>query len=154
MYKIDIQQALQAPLDAVWSLVANFGDISWYPGPESVVTEGEGIGQLRRIRMPGMDQPIEEILEQCDEATHSIAYRIPATGANIMEDYKVQVQLTPTENGCEAHWLAEFSGIKDELLPGEQMVAIMEDTYRGMLTALEKAAQSAPAPSTSERALR
>ena len=143
MHTNDIEQTLNAPVDKLWALVANFANLDWYEGPEKVEQIGEGVGQIRRITIPGMPEPIEEVLESVDEGSHTLSYRIPVNASNIMEDYVVRATLTDAGEGkTKAHWQATFSGIAGNVVEPQMMIDVMGQTYGGMMQQLEAAASA------------
>ncbi len=139
MHEILIEKTLNAPLTGVWRVLADFSNLSWYPMAERVEQIGEGIGQIRRIYMSGMEHPVDEKLERVDEAQHSFSYSIPGVP---MLNYQVTVNLSDGGNGrCDVRWHATFDGVA-EGVNADDMVAIMSDTYGSMLSDIERAAQS------------
>jgi len=141
VYEILIEETLAVGTDNVWALVENFADLSWYPPAEKVEKVGDGIGQIRRIHMAGMDQPIDEKLESLDAAKREISYSIPGMP---MQDYRVVVQLNENSSNpghCDVRWHATFTGVTDGL-NGDDLAAMMKDTYASMLADIEKAASA------------
>ncbi|MDP4652506.1 MAG: SRPBCC family protein, partial [Haliea sp.] len=76
MINVKVERELNAPVDKVWSLLEDFGNLKWYPGWTKLDVIGEGPGMIRRIHMDGMDS-IDEILESMDPASRSFSYTIP-----------------------------------------------------------------------------
>ena len=70
MHVIEVERELNVPIEELWSLVADFSNLSWYPTAEKVEKIGEGIGEIRRITMPGMPTAIEERLMELDPQQH------------------------------------------------------------------------------------
>lgn len=141
MFEVLIEETLKANPDKVWALVENFADLSWYPPAEKVEKIGEGVGQIRRIHMAGMDNPVDEILESLDAEKRQFSYTIPEMP---MHDYRVVVNIAANaaeSSHCDVRWHATFSGVS-EGLSGDDMANMMKDAYTGMLGDIEKAANA------------
>lgn len=70
-----VTKELDVPADALWKLVADFGNCSWMPSGTEVKLEGEGVGMVRV-----MGGAIREKLEAVDEAGKKISYSIADEG--------------------------------------------------------------------------
>lgn len=136
MHEILIEKTLNAPTEEVWRVLSSFADLSWYSPAEKVEQIGEGIGQVRRIYMPGMEHPIDEVLQSMDEQKREFSYTIPGMP---MQDYKVVVQLSENNDQCDVHWHATFSDVI-EGINANDMIGMMQDTYSAMLGDIEAAA--------------
>lgn len=124
-------------MDAVWAVVADFANLDWYRGAERVEKVGDGVGQVRRIYMPGMDAPVEEELLAIDHERHSLEYEVLEGEINIMQNYRVVASLADAGNGrTHARWDASFSGVSVEGVSPEDMIGVMRDTYGAMLEAI------------------
>ena len=55
MIRVKVERELNAPVDKVWALLEDFGNLNWYPGWTDLETIGEGPGMTRRIHMEGME---------------------------------------------------------------------------------------------------
>lgn len=137
MHEILIERTLRANTDKVWALLADFANLSWYTPAEEVEQIGQGVGQIRRIFMRGMDTAVEEKLETLDADKKEYSYSIADMP---MHDYRVVVRLTESADGqCDLRWHATFSGVS-EGLKAEDLIALMTDTYDAMLDDIERAA--------------
>jgi uncharacterized protein YndB with AHSA1/START domain len=140
MHTIKVERELNVPIEKLWSLVADFANLSWYPPAEKVEKIGEGIGEVRRITMPGMPAAIEERLMELDPQQHRLVYRVLENEINIMQDYTVVARLRSVDEATTvALWQGEFSGVAGDLEP-QMMIDIMTDTYGSMLMEMEQAA--------------
>lgn len=118
-------------------MVSDFANLDWFDGAERVEQVGEGIGQVRRIFMPGAEQPVEEQLLALDGNRHSFEYAVLEGAVNVMQDYRVVASLENAEEGKTlARWEASFSGIAVDGLEPDTMIAAMSDMYGGMLLAI------------------
>ncbi|WP_116366549.1 SRPBCC family protein [Parahaliea mediterranea] len=142
MYTFCVEKTLEAPLDKVWQVVSDFANLDWFGGAERVEQVGEGVGQVRRIFMPGSEQPVEEKLLALDHQRHSLEYQVLEGGVNVMQDYRVVASLEPAGDGTAARWDASFSGVAVEGVEPQSMIAVMQDMYGGMLDAIAAEARS------------
>lgn len=144
MYRIHIEKELDAPLEKLWRLVSDFGNLDWFPAAEKVEQEGSGPGMIRRITMPGMPGAVEEKLLELDPGEHCYVYQVLENEINIMQDYTVTARLSAIDaDRTLATWDGRFSGVSADLAP-EMMVGVMEETYGSMLSQLAEAANKAP----------
>lgn len=117
--------------------MSDFANLDWFDGAERVEAVGEGIGQVRRIFMPGMDAPVEEKLLALDAQRHSFEYAVLEGGMNVMRDYRVVASLSDNgAGGTLARWEAAFSGVSVEGVNPQDMIDVMQGTYAGMLDAI------------------
>ncbi len=140
MHTIEVEKELQAPLVELWELVADFSNLSWYKPAEKVEKTGDGIGEIRRIRMAGLPAPIEEQLLAIDHQQHTIEYKVLENAVNIMQDYRVVASLKPAgEHKTIALWRGQFRGVSGDVDP-QLMIDTLTSTYLAMLQDMEKAA--------------
>ena len=82
MPEVTATQVLDAPADAVWSLLADFGAIQrWWPADgsapiERVVLEGDGIGMIRHIHNRGIAHAVSERLDLLDPSSRTLVLSI------------------------------------------------------------------------------
>ncbi|MBN7798615.1 SRPBCC family protein [Parahaliea mediterranea] len=137
MHTFTVEKTLEAPLDKVWAVVSDFANLDWFGGAERVEAVGEGVGQVRRIFMPGMDAPVEEKLLARDAQRHCVEYAVLEGGMNVMRDYRVAASLSDNgAGGTLARWEAAFSGVSVEGVDPQDMIDVMQGTYDGMLDAI------------------
>ena len=82
MAKIEID----SPVDALYALLANFGQVDWMQGVTKVEVTGDGVGMTRAIYAGG-DEAILEVLESIDPAAKRIGYTITRNNPLPVEDY-------------------------------------------------------------------
>ena len=141
MHNIIAEKNISAPIAKVWALVADFANLDWYSPATKVEKiasdQADRKGEIRRITMPDMPNPVDEVLDAIDEANHCLYYHIPGTP---MADYKVCVSLVADgSNATQAKWHATFTDVTMDGLTPEMMIDMMENTYSGMLDEIEKA---------------
>ena len=144
MHEIMAQKNIQAPLATIWALVEDFSNLDWYSPATKVEkiasNNSDRKGEIRRIHMTNMPEPVDEVLDRIDSDNHSIYYHIPGTP---MANYQVCVSLTvDPDGGVNAKWHASFTEITVEGLTPEMMISMMEDTYSNMLEEISRAVQA------------
>ncbi|HKV18647.1 MAG TPA: SRPBCC family protein [Mycobacterium sp.] len=75
MPRIAILKEVDAPVETVWALLADFADVSWIPVAGRVEVEGEGIGMSRSIYGSG-ERPAVETLTLLDHEARRLGYSI------------------------------------------------------------------------------
>lgn len=141
MHEIIAEKTIAAPIAKTWALVSDFANLDWYTPALKVEkidsSNADRSGEIRRITMPDMPAPVDEVLDSIDNDNHSLRYHIPGTP---MANYKVCVSLLANNNGTtDAKWHATFTEVTMEGLTPEMMIGMMEGTYSGMLDEIEKA---------------
>jgi hypothetical protein len=145
MIECKVEALLTAPLEKVWPLCADYGNLDWFKGhgiagAKQVDTVGEGIGMERHVHMEGFDTPIIEVLTALDTSNHSFSYEILPHPLMPFSDYKVDAKLTDNGNGKTlALWVARFN---TSAMREQEAIAMMTDTYGKMLRCLEDAANT------------
>lgn len=112
---IDAHHDFDVPLDSIWDLIVDFGNIErWWPKDgsvdiERVELEGHGIGMIRHIYNKGFPHAVSERLDSLDSDTKT--YQLSIVGirpAGIVE-YQATGRLTTLENGgCRLSYHSEF----------------------------------------------
>jgi len=126
--EVRVCEEIAAPAARVWALMRAFGDVTqWLEGLESCQLEGDGIGAVRTITMPG-GLRIQERLESFDDAGRRFQYAIVGKSPLPLRDYLSTVQIRETgPSRCELAWEGRF-----EPLPGSE--AAMQQLVRGIYT--------------------
>lgn len=75
MPQIAISKGVNAPAAVVWTMLADFADVSWIPVATQVTVEGAGIGMSRAIHGSG-ETPVVEKLIYLDEQRMELGYSI------------------------------------------------------------------------------
>ena len=128
MAQVRVEEEIAGDAAAVWNLMSDFGGLkAWNPGMESCELEGEGVGAVRTIVMPG-GISLRERLESLDHANKTYSYSIveaplPAT------DYVATVVVSEAAPGrTKIVWSSEFepAGAAES-----DLVALFEGIYKG-----------------------
>ena len=128
-----VTRTLDVPADALWRLVAAFGDTSWMPAGTQVTVHGSGPGMERRINA-GPGKVIRERLEFADTASRKLVYTIPENVPFPVKDYRATLQVREKGTGSELEWSASFEPLAAS--EGEARKAI-EGMYGVMIGWLE-----------------
>jgi hypothetical protein len=107
-----ISKVVDVPADAVWRLIANFGDTSWMPAGTQATLVGSGVGMERRIAI-GPDKWIHERLEALDPAGRTLTYGIPVNVPFPVTDYHATMRVRAQGAGCELEWSARYDCAAD-----------------------------------------
>ena len=103
-----VTRALDVPADALWKLVAAFGDTSWMPAGAQVTVYGSGPGMERRIAA-GEGKVIRERLEFADTASRTLVYTIPENAPFPVTDYRATLRVRPKGDRSELDWSVTFT---------------------------------------------
>jgi carbon monoxide dehydrogenase subunit G len=112
---------IDRPVDDVWAVVGNFGDLSWMPGIEKCELEGDD----RVLSMFGMR--IVERQFNRDEEAYVIAYGIVDGD---MKPETHEATITVVEEGAGSH-------VTWDVVTDDAMTDVMKNAYQGALEALK-----------------
>jgi hypothetical protein len=134
---VHVQRDLAHPAQRVWGILGDFGNMSWTVGTERVEIIGEGPGMIRRLYMPGLSEPIDEVLESIEPAARSYSYTIPRGLPMPISNYLAKVRLEELPSGgCRVHWSATGDAVG---VSGDEAAAILDGAYAQLLGWLEDA---------------
>lgn len=105
-----VTRELDVPADALWKLVAAFGDTSWMPAGAQVTLYGSGPGMERRIAA-GEGKVIRERLEFADAASRTLVYTIPHNVPFPVKDYRATMRVRAKGNASELDWSVTFEPV-------------------------------------------
>ena len=103
-------------------------------GQGSLETEGDGVGMIRHMEIPGVGKMAER-LDRLEAQTSTLGYTLVYGNPIGMADYRAVVRLEPLDQAhCRIHWHGEFQPAAGEDV---RIVADnLENSYRGMSDAL------------------
>jgi hypothetical protein len=135
--EVRVSEEVAAPADAVWQRVRDFGGLTdWSPGIEKCEIEGEGVGAVRTLTMPG-GLTLQEKLESFDESGRSFSYSIVEPTPLPLSGYLSTFQVTALgDDRCRIDWTGRFTPA--EGTPEEQARGMVEGIYGGGIKALRK----------------
>jgi hypothetical protein len=132
MIAVQIIRDLPFSANAVWTVLSNYGDISWTGAPK-VEVEGSGLGMIRKVIMDGM-APIEEVLESMNHEAMTYSYTIPRGLPMPVSNYRADVRVESiAESSCQVHWHSTAQPNEGSGSDGQQM---LEPAYSHMLDGL------------------
>jgi len=103
-------RTLQVSPEKAWSLLQDWGNTAWIPGPEKTELVDSPAGLTRRLHMPGLD-PIEETLTASDPAARVLHYTIAPHPVIPFDDYAGTARVAALPGGfCKVTWSCSFSG--------------------------------------------
>lgn len=136
MSEVLVKEEVNASADAVWELVRDFGGVlKWSSALESCEFEGEGVGAVRTLHMPGAPAIVER-LESLDDATKSFSYSI-VEGPLPLDDYLSTLKVSDRgADRCEVEWRSTF---EPKGAPEEQVVGLIRGVYEGGIKGIRQA---------------
>jgi len=135
MAKFGVTKTLAFPVENVWALLRDFGNVSWVPGiGDNVRVEGSGVGMSRFFGAPGAE--IQETLLSCDENGKTFSYEIPNNLPLPLDQYLATVILKDLGNGqTEIEWSCEANPTGTT----EEAAAAVDGMYTMMISWLDDA---------------
>jgi hypothetical protein len=141
MPTIIVSKQLTVSPDALWAVLADFGNVGWIPGSPAVAVNGDGPGMARRIR--GSDgEPIVETLLWVKPDDRALSYDI--TNNPLPVTKFVAVVTVTLANGADPGagaaitWNVEYEPDGDDAAAREAIAAV----YGMMADWLQDAATS------------
>jgi hypothetical protein len=136
MASVKVTDRIGASADRVWGLVRDFGGIQRFASNiESVSVQGEGIGAVRTLTLPG-GTTLQERLEACDDPSRTFQYAIVGSHPLPFDDYLATIRLAEDGDGCQIEWSSQFT---PRAGAESQASAIVESIYRGGIAGMKKA---------------
>ena len=141
MAQARVTRELDVPADALWRLVASFGDTSWMPGGAQVTLHGSGPGGMERRIAAGPDKVIRERLESLDEKSRTLVYTIPENVPFPVKDYRATMRVRAKGTGSELDWSASFEPVGASEADAAKAIEGMYGLMVGWIEARVKAAR-------------
>jgi hypothetical protein len=138
MAEVLVTEELDIAAEKVWALVRDFGGIRKWVGDmvQGLELEGEGVGAIRTISLPGNAQ-LQEQLTAHDDEERSFSYAIIGKSPLPVDDYLATFKLVETgDNACRIEWSSTFEpkGVSDA-----QAKPMIEGIYTSGIAGLRKA---------------
>ena len=137
MTEVLVTDQINASADSVWELVRDFGGIKkWNSGAISDISvEGEGIGAVRTITLPG-ELTLQEELRGFDAAERSFSYAIVGDSPMPVSDYLATLTIVPVSADlCRVEWGSTFE-CGD--FPEEKAIPLVEGIYKNGIVGLKQ----------------
>jgi hypothetical protein len=134
-----VSKDVAAAPEAVWALLADFGDVDWIPVAGKVEIEGNGPGMRRKI-YGGGGVPTIETLVWVEPARKRLGYEITNNPLPVTRfEAVVFVQdASGTDKGCRVGWEVDYDPSGDDASARESI----ELVYGMMAGWLEDAAKA------------
>jgi hypothetical protein len=137
MAKVEVSETIGAPAARVWELLGDFGGVTKWGGPmlQSCQVEGEGVGAVRRLGLPGGAE-IQERCEAYDAEGRSLSYSIIGQSPIPIRDYLSTVsvvELGPSQ--CRVDWNGRFEPVG---VSEEQAQGMVRGIYTGGIAGIRK----------------
>lgn len=132
MTTVTYEQDLELSVQAVWEVLKDFGGfLKWAGGGRGTIeVEGEGVGMMRSLNIPGLGL-IQERVEILDPETKTLSYRLVGGQPLGMASYLALVRLIDGGDGaCRIAWHGEFEGA--EGTDASEIAVNLEGSYVGM----------------------
>jgi len=148
MFNIQASHEFEAPADAVWNYLEDFGHIErWWPQDaeaikiERIVLEGEGVGMTRHIYNAFMTSPVSERLDGLEPSNKTLRLAIVGERPAGLTFYQAVGQVVDLPgNRCRLDYRGEFTTHSGQ---PEEAHAFLAEAYRlmfvGLTAALAKA---------------
>ena len=137
MTEVKISETIAAPAAKVWDILGDFGGVAKWGGAmmQSCKLEGEGVGAVRRIGLPG-GLEIAERLEAYDAAKRSFSYAIIGKSPVPIKNYLSVCSVVETgADSCRVDWNGRF---EPDGVPEEQAKGMVSGIYTGGIAAVRK----------------
>lgn len=133
MTEVRVEKRAVVDGEKLWLKLCDFGDLSWFSGPEKVESNGAGPGMIRRVFVPGGGF-IDEKLESVDEHSKTLTYSIAKAAAFPLDNYRAQVTVI---NESAGQALVIWSGTFDAKdVSEDEAKAMLQSTYAALIDAL------------------
>ncbi|OAJ69697.1 hypothetical protein A7976_13810 [Methylobacillus sp. MM3] len=139
--KVDEAIEINAPADAVWSKINNFGDLgAWHPAvktTEIVAGKNNEKGAVRLLTLQD-NGTIKEELEAYSSKQQSYSYRI-IEGVLPVTDYHSTIIVKPLNaTSSKVTWSGKFDGKDSTQKASDDALTAITNVYKGGLSNLKK----------------
>lgn len=102
-----VSRAVEAPAEAVWAIVGDFGGIQkWSRAIQNCETEGTGVGSHRTL-MTAAGQVREQLIEW-DPVNRRIGYGVVSGSSMPVRNMRAWITVTPSDaGGSKVEWRVE-----------------------------------------------
>jgi hypothetical protein len=141
MTEVLVTDQVKASADTVWDLVRDFGGIKkWNSGSvQDISVDGEGIGAVRTITLPG-GLSLQEELRAFDANERSFSYAIVGNSPMPVSDYLATLTIVPeSSDSCRVEWGSTF---EPGDFPEEQAISMVEGIYKSGIVGLKQVLES------------
>ena len=125
---------VNAGAECVWLKMRDFPDLSWALGIAEVIVEGSDVGMVRRVRLEGSEEWLEEKLLDLDDDDRRIEYGI-AEGMMGINDYRACAQVIPSGTGCFVEWTCSGRATAADQAEKQQVLMAVAEGITTLFTA-------------------
>lgn len=105
---VRVEEPIAAPIDSVWALVGNFGELArWHPALQRCDVEQVDGSTVRTAHFA--DLWIKEKLERCDPVAHRLDYRVLDSSDATAIGTRVTIELAPDGLSTRFCWSADVA---------------------------------------------
>jgi len=138
MAQVQVSEDVPVAAAKIWDLVRDFGGAQKWLGPmvQKLELEGEGVGAIRTITLPG-DTKLHEQLQALDDAEMSFTYAIVRESPLPTTDYVAKFKLVETgPDSCRIEWGSTFEPAGG--MSEEDVKPLVEGIYRSGIAGLRE----------------
>ncbi|MFK8049408.1 MAG: SRPBCC family protein [Halioglobus sp.] len=113
MTVLEKENSLACDSDGTWRALADFGNfLAWATGGAGTARlEGEGVGMIRHLDIPGLGC-VSERLDLLDDASRTLGYSMVSETMAGMARYSATVQVMTDGTGqCRLRWRGDFEAV-------------------------------------------
>ena len=133
----NVQASVDAPAEAVWKLLADYGGLLEYAHPGFVIgceADGNEVGAIRVVTMADGAQ-VRERLERFENDARRLSYSIVGESKFPVKDYLATVKVTALgDDRCQVDWQSTF----EPLGPVDELEALFRGVYAGGVVGIRK----------------
>lgn len=136
------EQDLDISASAAWDVLYDFGGfLNWGTGGQGTIElEGEGVGMIRKMDIPGAGH-IEEKLVRREPESRTLSYQLVGGQPIGMAEYLCVVRLIENGDGsCHIDWHGEFTAADDQ--DEAEVADSLKGSYVGMSKNIAKYAKA------------
>lgn len=138
MASVQVQDRLNASIDQVWQLVADFGGIGKWIDPslvKSCEADGNNVGAMRTIVLAD-GGVVKERLDALEPGARRFTYAIVGESPIPVDNYSATVKLTEADGGTQIDWVSTFEPRGISQAEAEEIV---NGIYTGGIAGIRKA---------------
>ena len=134
MSEVIVNEKLGVPAARVWELIRGFGRLlDWAEGIETCTVEGDGIGAVRTLGLPG-GLKLNERLEAYDENARTLSYSIIGDSPLPVTGYLSTIRVEDEGDSCTIDWRGTFEPAAGA--DTAQVEGILRGVYTGSIQSL------------------
>ena len=136
MSEVIVNEKLGVPAARAWEVIRNFGGLlDWAEGIETCTVEGDGIGAVRTLGLPG-GLKLNERLEAYEEDVRTLSYSIVGASPLPVTGYLWTIRVEDEGGSCTIDWRGTFEPA--EGADRAQVEGIIRGVYTSSIQSLRK----------------